>query len=262
MKRFRVATGWLAAFLCSAGLASSETITIDFEINPTDTLLFDHGEIIDTQYFASLGVTISTINIGGGPDLGIIFDSNETSTLDPDLEFMNFDPTGWSGGNIQTVDLGNMLIIEQDGTGFEDGIVDDPNDEGSRPAGSFTFDFSEDIFAFDIVDVESLFLEDGTVDFFSGGGLVTPSAIVPFSAFGVTFGDNVANRVPWMTTSTLTIDPFRRVVINMGGSGAVDNIRYTRAAEPGSLLLMGLGLVGLAAWRRRHHTSTGRPDGR
>ena len=86
----------LFLFSCSAS-----ALTIDFE----NTGL-SHGTIINNQ-FSSSGVTVGAINLGGGPDLAVIFDSTLNGTRDPDLE------SPWSGGNISQINLGNMLIIHK-----------------------------------------------------------------------------------------------------------------------------------------------------
>ena len=53
-----------------------------------------HGEIVNSQFS---GLTISAVNVGGGPNLAVAFNSNLTGTQDPDLE----KGLGWSGGRQQ-----------------------------------------------------------------------------------------------------------------------------------------------------------------
>jgi len=66
----------LTLILLSLAGAPSYALTIDFEE-------YNHGEIL----FSSQGVGIRTTNTGGGPDLGVAFDSNLTGTADQDLQF-------------------------------------------------------------------------------------------------------------------------------------------------------------------------------
>ena len=60
---------------------------------------------------------------------------------------------------------------------------------------------------------------------------------------GVVYGDNSANRVVDVVTGL----PFDRVVIHLGGSGAIDNIQVGGGAspvpEPSAALLFSVGVV-------------------
>ena len=208
-----------------------------------------HGEVVDTDFAASGLVLITTTNIGGGPDLGITFDTNETGTMDPDLE----DP--WSLGNISGLDLGNILVIQENSTGCGDDICDVPDDEGSRPAGSFEFLFNTPItfFGFDLIDVDGTGVENGSITFFDGLSSFTIDwsdfeAGGAFEVAGLVFGDNSANRIPEITAGDVGLTQFDRIVIDMAGSGGIDNLVIP---EPGTAALLGLGCLGLAFARRR-----------
>ena len=152
--------------------------------------------------------------------------------------------------------FGIALIIQENGT--EDpsnpGFIDTrPDDEGSRPAGSIFFDFEDSIteIGFDVLDVE------GPEEFGQDAGFVAAFldelgnvlAQVGFDEFleggffeneenQVEFGDNSANRIAPITAEQLseftgsTIESFNRVELNLGGSGAVDNLTFAFAAEP------------------------------
>ncbi len=220
-------------------------------------LTFDpavHGEIITNQFAASHGVTISANNLNRAFDLAAVFDSLEVGTADPDLE-----GPPWAGGNLapNTI-LGNMLIIQENNIGIGDGIADVPDDEGNRPAGDLIFDFATPQlqFGFDLIDVEGTMEENGMVSFFLGGGLVgSPIAFSDIvngaSSFfdaSVTFGNNTANTLgPW-TAGDIGAVNFDRVVIRLGGSGAVDNIAVP-APGVGVFFVTAAGLAG--ARRRR-----------
>lgn len=206
---------------------------------------FSHGDIVTS----SQGVTIQTTNIGGGPDIGLAFDTDESGTLDSDLELGG----GWSTGNLApATPLGNVLIIQEHSGSCDATACTRPDDEGTRPAGSFDLNFSAlgtfDTFTMDLVDLESSTAEPGTVVFHMG---LVHVATVSFMDFlvdpTVVYGDNSANHVDVISGVT-----FNRVVINMGGSGGVDNLTATnQVPEPSAALLFGLGSATLAAGIRR-----------
>ena len=231
-----------AATIASASLAG--TTLFNFEG-------LQHGEIVDSQFSPSL--TISGINNAKSFDLVASFDTNLTGTADDDLE-----GPPWSGGNLaidaDNVDLGNVLILSTNDDGAGDGILDDPNDEGARPAGSITFTFSSAIglFGFDLVDIEGVILEASMLEFSLNGQSVGSVSLTDFvdtnSSFydsSVVFGNNYANRFSPITAADLG-SVFDEVTLNLGGSGAIDNILIP---APGALALVGLG--GLVATRRR-----------
>ncbi len=252
------------------------SVTLDFNTLPGGGLI-EHGRIINSQYFLSNGVTISGDNVGGGPDLVVAFDTSETGTRDPDLE----DP--FSGGNIdpQTF-LGNVLIIQENSWGSADGIVNHPDDEGSRPAGSIFFDFTDPIteIGFDLLDVE------GPDEYGSNSGYVASFFInnqelarVGFNEFidsgslfydsTVAYGNNSANRIQPITAAKLStfantvIEKFDRVEINFGGSAAIDNLVYTSFAPPNQAIpeassVLIWALLGLTAGGYKRRRSLGR----
>ncbi len=228
-----------------------------------------HGMIVNTQYGSTLGLTISADNVGGGPDLAVVFDSTiRGSTPDPDLVGPPA-PEDWDRGNLapDTV-LGLMLIIaENDRDRDDDGVLDNPDDEGSRPAGSIYFDFDQPVhsFGFDLVDVEgpaeygrdsgyfAVFYDPQGAQLARVGfsQFVTPGD--PFYDPTIEFGNNSANRIQPIGASQFGLASFGRVQINLGGSGAVDNLTFSTPAPTGLVGLLAVLLVGglFRVWRGR-----------
>ncbi len=236
----------LSAMLCTLFLAwslSATAATIDF-----DDLAV--GEFVTDQYLASHGVSIEATNPNRSHDAAITFDSQSGTFPDFDLQGPD-----WAGGNLaasQTV-LGNLLIIAQNIRDLDnDGLVDVPNDEGRRPGGFIAFAFSNPIVSFglDLIDIE-LPQESGSLDFYAAGLLLGSLTFEQLALLDPTivFGDNTANRVSPILASTFQSDFFDKVIVNLGGSGALDNITFAQQVpEPGLVLLLGAGL--LAAARR------------
>ncbi|GJM18313.1 MAG: hypothetical protein DHS20C14_05260 [Phycisphaeraceae bacterium] len=239
--RFSAAALSAAAVVVLSGTATAQTVTFE-------TLV--HGEIITNQFEPYLTITVDNFS---GPDIGAVYDTTTTGGADPDLE----DP--WSGGNLPSnFFLGNMLIIAENDTDTNnDGILDNPDDEAGRPAGTITLEFGNDVteFGFDLVDIEGT-VESSSLDFYLDGGLV---GSVDFSEFeaggaydsGVIYGDNYANRVNPISASSLGGTAFDTIVINVGGSGAFDNFLIPDLIIPAPGSALALGSLGLMAVRRR-----------
>lgn len=225
-------------FLASTS-SNADVIVLDFEG-------LEHGRIVDTQL---PGVTVTADNDGGGPDIAVAFNSNLSGTSDPDLER----GSGWSAGNLASnTDLGNVLILQENSNGIADGIADDPDDEGSRPAGWIQFDLDTFFTAlgFDLIDIEGTSANDepGSVDIMLGGAVIFSVSFMDLVGVdGVVFGNNSANQIQPISGFG-TADGVR---FNLGGSGAIDNLRFYTVPEPGPLALLGIGLLGMAAVRRR-----------
>jgi hypothetical protein len=253
--------GLLASTVTLALVAQSNAAVIKFDEQPL-------GKIINTQYTASLGVTISADNFAPGhPDLATIFNTNATGTPDSDLQY------AWDGGNMKG--LGNgavrkiLIIAENAIDANKDGLIDAPDDEGSvRPAGSLNFKFKnlQSSFGLDLIDCDgpSEFGPDrGYVAFFFRGaeiGRVGWGAFIdPTSKYydsTVKWGNNYANHLKPVSITQLGIQAFDEVRVNLGYSTGIDNITFDDGdvsliiPEPASIGLLGLPLV-LAGRRRR-----------
>lgn len=214
-----------------------------------------HGEIVTNQFEPALQI------IGTNPnrafDIVAGFDTSITGpTSDPDLQ-----GPPWAGGNLaiddDNVDLGVALILAQNDRDIDnDGILEHPNDEGNRPAGTLDLRFANAIpaFGFDVVDIEGTVSEMSSLDFYLGGVLLGSVDLMDFvdnaNALydpSIVFGDNHANRFQPVSAAHFNAAGFDRVVINVGGSSAWDT--FVVVPAPASAMLIGLG--GLAAARRR-----------
>lgn len=206
------------AIIALAGGASAGMMTLDWETDGSG-LALPAGSIIDENTYAALGIEVTTRDASGDAYNAIIFDgANPTGNDQNDLNFPQF---------------GNILIIPENLTDNDnDGLVDDPNDEGSRPAGdiSFGLDFIGSDFSMTFLDGE----EASDVEFFLNGMLVGTAPILSAGNASI-------------QTVTFDASTFDAFTVNFGGSGAIGDISFVPA--PGAAALAGLaGLVGV---RRR-----------
>ena len=217
------------------------------------------GTIIDSEY-AYEGVRISVQRTSPGPAVATLYDTGRKGEPDPDLQ------TPYDMGNLAPIGSGgNVLIIPENSTDRDgDGRIDQPNDEGDRPAGQFTFDFLNPIstFGFDLIDVDgpreynnnagyfASFYLNGNLEARVGfGSFIDPKS--PFYDPTVKYGDNSANRIRPISAREVGMPQFDRVVLNFGGSGATDNIFFSVVPEPTVLGLLGVAMPALLMRRRR-----------
>lgn len=237
----------LTLLLLSIVGAPASALTIDFEE-------FTHGQIIRT----SQGVGIRTTNTGGGPDIGLAFDTNETGTRDVDLQFISPSiPTGengWASGNIDLdTDLGNIMIIQENLAGCSRSFCLEPDDEGSRPAGFIEFDYSNvgpfRTFEMDVIDivVSSRTPEPGSVDFFLGDVHLREVMFTEFVKPDVIYGNNSVNRLQFVKGLE-----FDRVIVSLNGSGGIDNVTTSAVPEPSAALLFVIGAVAMRCGVRKN----------
>lgn len=241
----------LALTLCvTAGYAQAGTSTITF-----DEVGIAHGTVLNTQFS---GVTISAENFSDGPDLAVAYDTSDTTNgRDEDLE----GPT-WGNNNLAQFGIdassyssGNAVIIQENNRGCGDGVCNHPDDEGSRPSGTVTFDFDMTItsLAFDLIDFEDVESRNSNVTFYNDA---MQSITYTFASFmggvhNAVYGDNSINRI---LLGSIGISNANRAVFDFGGSGAVDTIKYTTSTdvpEPSTLALLAFAVFGLTRARRR-----------
>ena len=212
---------------------------------------FQHGSVVNSQYdSAAFGnLVISANNIGGGPDIAAAFDTtvSAASTSDDDLlaPFSN-------GSGLGNANPGNVLIIQENSTNCGTGTCSNPDDEGSRPAGSLTFSFGQavNLESLDFFDIENFAGNDensnqpGTeIRFFDAldnevfaGTHFTPG----------TGGDNT-----WDRLAFAGITGIFKLEVNLGGSGAIDNLQYSVVPIPATVWLFGSALLGYIGFARR-----------
>ncbi len=189
---------------------------LDFDESSTGIPLgLKPGEVITNQ-FASIGVTIEAVNefVGPGgepeqnhPDKAILFDSANPTGNDPDLATPN------PGVPSNDQPLGLLLILaEDDIDNNTDGYVDDPDDE--EEGGEIRFFFASDvtILSARLVDVDAS--EVTSLRCFDQFDVQIANVIVPTGSDGA-----VQSVFP-------NVSGVRRVVLDLGGSGALSDLRF------------------------------------
>jgi hypothetical protein len=243
-----------AAALSVFGVGPAQAVTITFSG-------LAHGEIVGTDFAAQGIADIVTTNLGGGPNLGIVFDTERDPAVEVNDDDLLRKNDGWDAGNLaSTTVLGNALIIQENSTGCAAGnlpgsagdVCDDPDDEGTRAAGRFEIFFTGPIpgLGFDLIDVEDARTEFGSITFFNGAVMGNTITWLQLAAMDATiaYGDNSANRISPLVPADTGLAEFNRVRIILGGSGAVDNLElpFIPTPEPSALLLWASTAAALA----------------
>ena len=221
--------------------SAANAVVLDFEG-------FLAGQIIDDEYAPE--VTISADNLSSGPDAAIIFDTDSPTGGDTDLG------APFSSDNFALADNfypGKVLIIQEtNDCNFVTGFCSVPDDEGSQPAGEFEFIFNravtlESLNFFDIEFNEDNNNPDSEIHLFdiNDNEIFIGSFFVPN-----TNGDNKWNQLDFSSATGV-----KRMVIEMKGSGAIDNLEYTVVPIPAAAWLFGSGLIGLVGIARRKQTT-------
>lgn len=240
-------SGVLAASAAAIACASSA----DAQLFTFDSLA--HGEIVTNQFEPMMSMV--AVNYRRPFDILAGFDTDAVGTADPDLQ-----GPPWSGGNLAISDsetrLGTALILAQNNIDANnDGILDNPDDEGLRPAGRIEMTFANPVpvFGLDIIDIEGSVREFSSIVFYANGAA---RGVVDFEDFEtpgnpyydptVQFGNNTANRIQPIAATDFGIAGFDRIVIYVGGSSAYDTFVVPAPATAATLVL-----AGLASTRRR-----------
>lgn len=231
--------GLCGALLTVGGVGAAFAVTIDFDGLPA-------GTFVDDQF---AGVNISGVTFDPShPDAAILFDSQGGSANDTDLQ-----GPAWSGGNIASEVLGNLLILPQNvDDANSDGLVDVPNDSGKgpTPGGFLVFGFDTPItdFGLDLVDLEAG--ESLLISFLSDGDVVGSLSDADLAAMdgSIAYGNNSANRIAPISAAMFNAASFDQVQIHLFGSGAIDNVDFSPVSVPeaGTAALLGVGILGLA----------------
>lgn len=215
----------------------------------TMMITFDDSGFVDGQVITGVpGVSIEADNWVLPYNEAVIFDSEQTGSLFPQLEALQTGLPRWSGGNLQGVQLDNMLMLQ--GCKSQKCVDTVGNDRQATGTIRFTFDVPITSIGFDLINTDPLFAKFGAVTFTDVNGMsVTIEDKVLLAGYEI--GDNMANRIAPFTALALGLDPIESVTFQMGGAGALDNIVYVPVPEPATALFLGLGLALLAASRRR-----------
>jgi hypothetical protein len=211
---------------------------------------FGSGQIIDDEY--SPVVSISAVNLGSGPDVAIIFDTTDLHPAGEDLDLVGpFDSN--NPGLPDNYEPGNVLIIqERNDCNFVTGFCATPDDEGSRPGGEFEFLFStaitlETIDFFDVELIENDSNPNSEIHLYNSDNIEIQMGMFFVPSTG---GDNLWNQLDFGSISDV-----KRIVIEINGSGAIDNLTYQVVPLPASAWLFG-SAIGFLSWVRRRSQRT------
>lgn len=205
------------------------------------------GTIVDDEYLVGYGVSFSGFNVDRGVgNLAVAFDTTDQTSEDPDLEapFSNFFEPGLGVAN-----PGNVLIINEIPGNCNGVTCTNPDDEGSRPAGYFSimFDSGVTLNSIDFFDIEreeavannAIRLFDIVGDEMNIGQFFTPA----------TGGNNTWGRMDFNVAGVYEME------IRLNGSGAIDNLNFTKVPEPATLALFGIGLAGMGFARKKRKSA-------
>jgi len=263
--------GVMCLFAITVGAARAWEINFEGLTDPGAGL----GLIIDNEYAtpgaitgdASLTATITGYQgIGATENPAVLFDTGASPITGGDIDLA----APFTSAALGVQSPGHVLILHEQPANCRDGggntvngnaagavSCADPDDRGARPSGRIEIDFGANAVILDSIDFFDIEQIEGApnrtdatneVELFdvSGNQIMDNAFYVP-----ATGGDN-----KWDVLNFGGIAGVSRVVVNLAGSGALDNIRGgTDAAyipEPASIpsMVFGLGLIG---WLRRRY---------
>jgi len=224
------------------GSAVGHAAVLDFE----DAM---RGQIIDDEYVED-GVRISAYNRRvDGDGLAVIFDTRVKRGPDGDLKGPFTKVGDGPDEDNEPYDPGNVLIIQSEKHNVcadpASGFCETPDDEGH--GGAFFFDFAAPVTLwsidfFDIEDSEDHGNPDSEILLYGADDTLLASFYVP-----ATGGDNT-----WDTFYFDGVSDVTRLVVELAGSGAIDNLSYAVVPVPAAVWLFGSGLLGLLGVTVRH----------
>lgn len=218
---------------------AANAAVLDFEA-------FTAGQIIDDEYAVSPppGTIVMGVNLQSGPNAAIVFDTENTTGGDPDLGQPFSSPNPALDQNFNP---GNVLILqERNNCNFTTGFCSVPDDQAGSPAGEFEFVFNsvvtlQSLDFFDIEFNENNNDPDSEVRLYD----INDVEILPDTFFVPnTGGDNQWNQLVFGDVTGV-----KRLVVEMNGSGAIDNLTFVPV--PAAVWLFGSALAGLGWMRRR-----------
>lgn len=175
----------------------------------------------------------------------VLFDSNNPTGGDGDLAapFTN-------NGNLGPSTPGHFLIIHERANECNTAVCNDPDDEGTRPAGKMFIDFSQEIVLesidfFDIEGAENGNTINNQIVLYDSAGAVIPNLMF--------YTPNTGGNNKWDQVDFGNLSGVKTVEVRLGGSGAIDNIKFgvTQVTEPAGLGLLAFGMIAMGTIRRR-----------
>jgi len=242
--------------LLGVGIAKADVINVDFESDAFNT--FNHGDVVDAIVTSAGNIGVSAVNTGGGPPLAVIMNSgldHSAASGDPDLEapFGNPNTPGGAISALPSNMPGNILIIQENGPcNDETCLPTSPDDEAG--GGFITFDFAGilvdgvTITYVDIIDIDNGNSSE-TVDielFYAVGGSSGPAQFD-----GSEIGDRNGARIDLVEAFEGANNGVSSMRLTFSSSGATAGFQISSVPEPASLVLLGIGLLGLGIGHRR-----------